>query len=170
MQLIAAVDKNWAIGQRGQMLVTIPADQKLFRQETMGKIIVMGRKTLLTLPGERPLDGRINLILTTDRSFKMKGADVCYSMDEAIEKLEWYKKERGFTDQDIYIIGGQSIYEQFLPYCDTAHITYIDYAYQADTYLVNLEKEGWIVTEESDEQTYFDLCYEFRKYRRGSGN
>ena len=100
----------------------------------------------------------------------MKGADVCYSMDEAMEKLEWYKKERGFTDQDIYIIGGQSIYEQFLPYCDTAHITYIDYAYQADTYLVNLEKEGWIVTEESDEQTYFDLCYEFRKYRRGRGN
>ena len=81
-------------------------------------------------------------------------------------RIKWYKEERGFTDEDVFIIGGQSVYEQFLPYCDTAHITYIDYAYQADTYLVNLDKEGWIVTEESDEQTYFNLCYEFRKYKR----
>lgn len=166
MQLIAAVDKNWAIGNKGQMLVAIPADQKLFRQETMGKIIVMGRKTLLTLPGERPLDGRINVILTTDKEFKVKGADICHNVEEVFECLDRYKKERGFSDDDIFIIGGQTVYEQFLPYCDTAHITYIDYTYQADTYLVNLEKEGWIVTEESDEQTYFDLCYEFRKYKR----
>ena len=166
MQLIAAVDKNWAIGHKGQMLVAIPADQKWFRQETMGKIIVMGRKTLLTLPGERPLDGRINLILTTDKSFKLKGADVCHGVEEGLNRIKWDKEERGFTDEDVFIIGGQSVYEQFLPYCDTAHITYIDYAYQADTYLVNLDKEGWIVTEESDEQTYFNLCYEFRKYKR----
>lgn len=95
MQLIAAVDKNWAIGHKGQMLVAIPADQKWFRQETMGKIIVMGRKTLLTLPGERPLDGRINLILTTDKSFKLKGADVCHSVEEVLNRIKWYKEERG---------------------------------------------------------------------------
>lgn len=169
MQLIAAVDKNWAIGYKGRMLVTIPADQKLFRQETMGKIVVMGRKTLLTLPGQRPLPGRINLIMTTDREFQIKDADICHSVDEVIQKLQRYKGEQGFTGDDIFIIGGQTVYEQFLPYCDTAHITYIDYAYQADTYLVNLEKEGWVVTEESEEQTFFDLCYDFRKYKRSPG-
>lgn len=166
MQLIAAVDKNWAIGYKGRMLVAIPADQKLFRQETMGKIVVMGRKTLLTLPGQRPLEGRINLILTRDKEFDIKGADICHSVDEAIRLLQWYKKEQGFTEDDIFIIGGQTVYQQFLPFCDTAHITYIDYAYEADTYLVNLEKEGWMVTESSDEQTFFNLCYEFRKYNR----
>lgn len=166
MQLIAAVDKNWAIGYKGQMLVTIPADQKLFRQETMGKIVVMGRKTLLTLPGGRPLDGRINLILTSDPSFTVKGADTCHSLEEALAKLESYKKERGFTEEDIFCIGGEQVYREFLPYCTAAHITWIDYSYVADTHMVNLEQEGWLVTDSSDEQTYFDLCYEFRKYKR----
>lgn len=166
MQLIAAVDKNWAIGKKGQMLVVIPADQKMFRQETMGKVVVMGRKTLKTMPGERPLEGRKNLILTRDPDFRIKGADVCRSLEEALAKLEEYKKDGICRDEDIFIIGGQTIYEQFLPYCDKAHITYIDYAYEADTYMVNLEKEGWRVTASSDEQTFFDLCYEFRKYER----
>lgn len=166
MQLIAAVDRHWAIGMKGQMLVAIPADQKMFRQETMGKVVVMGRKTLKTLPGERPLDGRMNLVLTTDPDFKIKGADVCHSFEEALAKLEEYKSKGICRDEDIFIIGGQSIYEQFLPYCDTAHITYIDYEYEADTYMVDLEKEGWKVTAVSDEQTFFDLCYEFRRYTR----
>lgn len=166
MQLIAVVDRNWAIGKKGQQLVTIPADQQMFRQETKGKVVVMGRKTLQALPGERPLDSRINLVLTRDAGFQVKGADVCHSMDEAMAKLEEYREKNGMQDSDIYIIGGGTIYEQFLPYCDTAHITYIDYAYEADTYMVNLEKEGWVLTETGDEQTYFDLCYEFRKYER----
>lgn len=169
MQLIAAVDKNWAIGNKGRMLVAIPEDQKMFRMETIGKVVVMGRKTLLSLPGERPLDSRINIVLTSDEKFQVKGADVCHSLEMALEKLEDYKKKGFCKDEDIYIIGGQSIYEQFLPFCDTAHITYIDYEYQADTYMVDLEKEGWIVTETSDEHTFFDLCYEFRKYEKNAG-
>jgi len=166
MQLIAAVDKNWAIGKNGQMLVTIPADQKLFRQETLGKIVIMGRKTFLSLPGQRPLDGRINLILTKDESFQVKGACVCHTVEEALEKAAEYQKEKGLGNDDVFVIGGQSIYEQFLSYCDAAHITWIDYEYAADTHMVNLEQEGWIITETSDEQTYFDLCYEFRKYQK----
>ena len=165
-QMIAAVDKNWGIGNRGQMLVAIPADQKLFRQETMGKIVVMGRKTFLTLPGKRPLDGRINLILSSDPKFEVKGAVVCRTEEEALAQIEELKAQRRLTDEDVFIIGGETIYRQFLPYCDTAHITWIDYAYMADTHMVNLEKEGWVEEETSDEQTYFDLCYEFRRYRR----
>ena len=104
MQLIAAVDKNWAIGRKGQMLVTIPADQKLFRQETIGKVVVMGRKTLAALPGGRPLDSRTNIVLTRDPSLSVKGATAVHSVEEALEKLSVYSVE------DIFIIWGQSIY------------------------------------------------------------
>lgn len=165
-QLIAAVDRNWAIGRKGQMLVAIPADQKLFRQETMGKIVVMGRKTFLTLPGQRPLDGRHNVILTENDSWNVKGAYVCRSEKEALDVIGRLEERFGLSDADVYIIGGESIYRQFLPYCSTAHITWIDYSYEADTHMVNLESAGWKQTETSEEQTFFDLCYEFRKYSR----
>ncbi len=165
-QLIAAVDRNWAIGRKGQMLVAIPADQKLFRQETMGKIVVMGRKTFLTLPGQRPLDGRHNVILTENDSWNVKGAHVCRSEKEALDVIGRLEERFGLSDADVYIIGGESIYRQFLPYCSTAHITWIDYSYEADTHMVNLENAGWKQTETSEEQTFFDLCYEFRKYSR----
>lgn len=165
-QLIAAVDRNWAIGRKGQVLVAIPADQKLFRQETMGKIVVMGRKTFLTLPGQRPLDGRHNVILTENDSWNVKGAHVCRSEKEALDVIGRLEERFGLSDADVYIIGGESIYRQFLPYCSTAHITWIDYSYEADTHMVNLENAGWKQTETSEEQTFFDLCYEFRKYSR----
>lgn len=161
MNLMVAVDKNWAIGNKGQLLVTIPADQKLFREETLGKVIVMGRKTLESLPGGRPLPGRTNVVLTKDPDYQVKGATVFHSLEETLRFLEAYPSE------DIFIIGGEQIYRQFIPYCNVAHVTYIDYAYVADTYFPNLEKEaGWILATESDEQTYFDICYEFRMYVR----
>ena len=161
MNLIAAVDKHWAIGSRGQQLVNIPQDQKLFRDRTLGKVIVMGRKTLKSLPGGQPLYGRTNVVLTRDPECRVKGAVVCHSLEDVLEFLESY--ESG----DIYIIGGDSVYEQFLPYCDLAYVTYIDFAYEADTWFPNLDRDPeWTMTEESDEQTYFDLCYTYRTYRR----
>lgn len=163
MKLIAAVDKNWAIGNKGQLLVSIPDDQKLFRQETAGKVIVMGRKTLESLPGGRPLPQRINIVLSRNQEYRMKGALVLHSMEEVAEELKQYDSD------DVYIIGGQAVYEQFMPLCDEAHITYIDYEYEADTFIKNLDRDPeWELQEESDEQTYFDLCYEFRKYSRCS--
>ena len=161
MNIIVAVDKNWAIGNQGQLLVSIPEDKKLFRDETMGKVIVMGRKTLESLPGKQPLYGRTNIVLTRNPDYKVKGAVVCHSLSEAMEELGKYPEE------DCFIIGGQSIYEQFLPYCNTAHVTYIDYRYSADTYFPNLDQDpSWEMAAESDEQTYFDLCYTFRMYQR----
>ncbi len=161
MNLIVAVDKNWSIGNQGQLLVSIPEDKKLFREETMGKVIVMGRKTLESLPGKQPLYGRTNIVLTRNPDYKVKGAVVCHSLSEVLEELGRYPEE------DCFIIGGQSIYEQFLPYCNTAHVTYIDYAYSADTYFPDLDQDpSWEMAAESDEQTYFDLCYTFRMYQR----
>lgn len=161
MNFIVAVDKNWAIGKNNQLLVTIPADQKLFREETKGKVIVMGRKTLESLPSGQPLKERTNIVLTRNENFTRKGVTVMHSLEETLEYL------KQFPSEDIFVIGGGDIYRQFLPYCDTAHVTWIDYAYQADTYFSNLDQDPeWHVTAESDEQTYFDLCYEFRKYER----
>ena len=164
MNLIAAVDKNWAIGNGGRLLVSIPEDQRLFREETMGKVVVMGRKTLESLPGGQPLHGRTTVVLSRDPQFQPKGAVVCRSLEEALEELKKYPSE------DIFVAGGQEIYEMFLPYCDVAHITYIDYGYEADTQFPNLdESEEWRMLLAGEEQTYFDLCYEFRLYRRVKG-
>lgn len=161
MNIIVAVDKNWSIGNQGQLLVSIPEDKKLFREETLGKVIVMGRKTLESFPGKQPLYGRTNIVLTKNPDYKVKGAVVCHSLPEALEEL------RKHSDEDCFIIGGQSLYEQFLPYCDAAHVTYIDYSYSADTCFPNLDQDpSWAMVAESDEQTYFDLCYTFRMYRR----
>lgn len=161
MNLIAAVDKHWAIGNKGQLLVSIPGDQKLFRDETLGKVVVMGRKTLESLPEGRPLYGRTTLVLSRDKNYQVKGARTVHSLEEALRELQKYPPE------DIYVAGGQEIYEQFLPYCQTAHITWIDYAYDADTYFPNLDEEQeWELAAESEEQTYFNICYEFRMYKR----
>lgn len=161
MNLIVAVDKHWAIGKHGRLLVTIHADQQMFLRETTGKVVVMGRRTLESLPGGQPLGNRVNLVLTKDRNYKVKGALICHSMEEALEKLREYNSE------NVYIMGGQSVYRQFLPYCDTAHVTAIDYVYDADTFFPNLNKdEEWELAEEGEEQTYFNLCYTFIKYVR----
>lgn len=161
MNLIVAVDKNWAIGKDGRLLVSIPADQQMFRSETTGKTVVMGRKTLESLPGKQPLSGRENIILSRDPGFEVKNAIVHSSFEETVELL---KKRRS---EDVFIIGGQSIYRQFLPLCDTAHVTWVDYAYDADTFFPDLDRSPeWRLKEESDEQTYFDLCYSFRRYVR----
>ena len=161
MNIIAAVDRNWAIGQKGRLLVSIPNDQKHFREETIGKVVVLGRRTLQTFPQGMPLQGRTNIILSKDRSYQVKGATVVHSIEELLRELEKYPTE------DVYCIGGESVYVQLLPYCDTAHITRIDHAYEADAHFPNLDRDSeWEVTADSDEQTYFDIAYTFLKYER----
>ena len=163
MNLIVAVDNNWAIGNKNQLLISIPNDQKHFREETTGKVVVLGRKTLATFPQGLPLKNRTNIILSKDKNFKVKDAIVVHSVEELLEQLKQYDSE------DVYIIGGESIYRQMLPYCDVAHVTKIDYSYEADTYFPNLDKdEDWVITADSDEQTYFDIAYEFLRYERKS--
>lgn len=161
MQLIVAVDKNWAIGYQNKLLVSIPADMRFFREETANKVLIMGKNTLESFPGGQPLINRVNIVIALEKDYKAKGTIVVYSIEEALEEAKKYKSE------DIYVIGGASIYKQMLPYCDKAYITKIDFAYQADTYFPNLdEMEDWILSEESEEQTYYDLAYTFCTYQR----
>ena len=161
MNIIAAVDKNWAIGKNNELLVRIPMDQKFFRETTTGKVVVMGRKTLESFPNGLPLKNRTNIVLTHDHTYKVPGAVVVHDMYELHEELKKYDSE------DIYVIGGETIYRQLLDECDVAHITKIDYAYDADAYFPNLdERPEWKITADSEEQTYFDLEYYFYRYER----
>ena len=161
MNLIVAVDKNWAIGLGNQLLVSIPQDMKFFRETTKGKVVAMGRKTLESFPGGQPLKNRVNVVLTTDKDYKTKGITLVHSIEDMVEELKKYEEE------DVYVIGGETIYRQLLPYCKKAYITKIDHAYHADTYFPNLDEDPeWEMTQISDEQTYFDLEYVFTIYER----
>lgn len=161
MNLIVNADKNWGIGRENQLLVHIPNDMKMFRQTTTGKVVVMGRKTLESFPNGMPLPKRTNIVMTTDQDYDGRGAIVVHSEEELFEEPKKY------ADEDIFIIGGESIYRMMLPYCDTAYVTRLDYAYDADTYFPDLDAlEGWEIVKESEEQTYFDLEYVFLKYQK----
>lgn len=161
MNIIAAVDNNWAIGYQNSLLVRIPRDQQMFREMTEGKVVVTGRKTLETYPQKQPLKNRVNIILSRDKKYTVKDATVVCSIDALMEELKKY------NDKEVYVAGGASVYEQLLPRCDTAYITKIDYRYQADAYFPRLDTASdWKLTADSEEQTYFDLEYYFQKYER----
>ena len=159
MKIIAAVDNKWAIGKSGKLLVSIPEDMKFFREETAGKVVIMGRKTLESLKDRTGLSGRTNIVITSNKNYSVKNAIVCHSIEEALKEASKY------DTNDVYVIGGGMIYEQMLDLCDEAHITKIDYTYDADIYFPNLDNnDKWKIAATSDEKTYFNICYEFIKY------
>ena len=161
MNLIVAVDENWAIGKDNKLLVSIPTDMKFFRETTTGKVVVMGRKTLESFPNGLPLKNRTNIVLTRNRDYQVKDAIVVHSVPELLVKLDKYSSE------DVYVIGGDSVYQELLPYCDVAHVTKINHVYAADSWFPNLDETGeWEITGESEEQTYFDLEYTFVRYEK----
>ncbi len=161
MNLIVAVDENWAIGKDNKLLVSIPSDMKFFRETTTGKVVVMGRKTLESFPNGLPLKNRTNIVLTRNRDYQVKDAIVVHSVPELLVKLDKYSSE------DVYMIGGDSVYQELLPYCHVAHVTKINHVYAADSWFPNLDETGeWEITGESEEQTYFDLEYMFVRYEK----
>lgn len=161
MKLIVAVDANWGIGCKNELLVRIPSDQRFFRETTTGNVVVMGRKTLESFPGGKPLKDRVNIVLTKENRSGEYGEVIVHSIEEAMEEIKKY------PEKIIYIIGGETIYRQFLPFCDVAYVTKIDHAYEADAYFPNLDEDSeWKLAEESEEQTYFDITYTFARYER----
>ena len=146
MNVIVAADQNWGIGKDNKLLVSIPADMKMFREETSGKVVVMGRKTLESFPNGLPLKNRTNIVITKNKDYDAKGAIVVHSIEEALEEIKKYPTE------DVYCIGGDSIYEQMLPYCDVAHVTKIDFAYEADSHFPNLDEDDEVVAMQLDRQ------------------
>ena len=158
MELIVAVYDDWGIGCCGTQPIALSADRKFFRETTRGAMVIAGRRTIGDFPGKKPLPGRVNVALTRSNT-EIPGFTVCNSPEEAVELAK--------TAERAMVIGGGSVYRQMLPYCNVAHVTKIDHEYEADAYFPNLdEDEDWEITADSDEQTYFDIAYEFLKYER----
>ncbi len=165
--MIAAADENWGIGKNGGLLAHISGDMKYFRETTKGKIVVMGRKTLESFPGEKPSRAAGNIVLTGNKDFVPEGVVICHSVEETLEKLKEYPKE------DVFIIGGGMIYSL---HGEKAYITHVYHTFEADTYLPDLEKQaGWKLTSVSDRYTNEPegeqpaMDYEFRIYERQNG-
>ncbi len=161
MNMIVNVDQNWAIGLGNRLLVRIPSDMKFFREVTTGKVVVCGRRTLETFPNGMPLKNRTNIVLSTNPGFTVKDALVCRSVPELLEELKKYDSD------DVYVVGGASLYRQLLPYCSVVHVTKVEHAFEADAWFPNLDKmPEWRITGDSDEQTYFDLTFHFFRYEK----
>ncbi|MCT4542570.1 MAG: dihydrofolate reductase [Vallitalea sp.] len=159
MNLIVAVDNNWAVGYNGGLLTYLPGDLPYFKEKTMDKIIVMGRKTLESLPNGKPLKGRKNIILTRDKDFVCENAVICYSKDEVLEYI------KQFNTEDVFIIGGSEIYNLFMNECNKAYITKIYEILKADKFINNMDKlNNWEITWKSDMQEHQGINYQWTLY------
>ena len=136
MNAIVNVTETWGIGQDNRLLLTISSDLRRFRQLTTGSTVILGRKTLETFPGGRPLRGRRNLILSGNPSFYVNGATVVHSLSDLREAV--------LPGEPLSVIGGASVYELLLPYCDTAYVTKTFVDLPADRFFPNLDTlPGW---------------------------
>lgn len=134
LKLIVAVTEDWGIGKNGQLVVSCKADMKHFVACTTGHAIIMGRKTLDSFPGGRPLKNRRNIVLTRDASFEREGVEVVHSVDEALAAVA--------GESEAWVIGGSQIYEQFLSYCTWAEITKTHCERVCDTFFPNLDEDS----------------------------
>lgn len=143
MIAISAVDKNWAIGNKGQLLISLPEDQKgVFRKYTSGHTVVYGRKTLETFPGQRLLPNRVNVIMSRSFDYEKEGAMVLHSVSELQDFL-------ALSADEVYLIGGASLYNSLIDLCDKAIITSIRAEFEADCHFPNLdENPDWELVEE----------------------
>jgi dihydrofolate reductase len=160
LKAIAVADRNWGLGKEGKLLVHLPGDWKYFREQTLGKVIVMGRETLEGLPGGEPLPGRTTVALSRNPSFKAN-CSVVSSLEECLDYLS------RFNGDEVYIAGGADIYRQFLPYCDECLITRIDAEFPADRFFDNLDERGdFTVAGESGPYNENGVSYRFVTYKR----
>lgn len=156
LNAIVAVDKNWGIGYKGQLLAHIPEDMKRFRDITMGHPILYGRKTLETFPYKKPLPGRMNYILSRNRSLMVPGATVLHSISEALQSCP----------DNTFVIGGSEIYDLLLPYCSIAHVTKIAAVFSADAWFQNLDESAiWKLADKGALREHNGLYYQFSIYQ-----
>ena len=159
MKLIAAVSENWGIGKDNCLLFNIPKDMKFFRETTMGKTVILGRKNLESFPSGKPLKNRTNVILTHDKNFSCEGAVTAGSIEELLAL--------DCVDDDTFVIGGESVYRQLLDYCDICYITKVHECVQADKFMINLdEREDWGLLSESEKIEDSGHIISFCVYKR----
>jgi dihydrofolate reductase len=159
MNAIVAVDANWSIGCGGKLLYYAPEDIKYFKHMTQGKVVVMGRKTFLSLPGSKPLPNRTNIVLTSDKSFRPESVIVCGSVENMLEAVSAYSPD------DVFIIGGEDVYTQMLSHCSRVYVTKFHGEKPADRYFPNLDKmDNWVVEGKSEDKEYNGLKFAFYTY------
>jgi dihydrofolate reductase len=160
MIAIAAADTRWGIGLGGDLLADLPGDRAYFRECTLGKIVVMGRKTLESLPGGKPLPSRVNIVLSRNPLFRAD-CEVFSSFDDCVSRLS------ASASGSVYIAGGAEIYRQFLPYCDECLITKIEAAFAADSFFPNLDADdAFECVWESETLSENGFMYRFTRYAR----
>lgn len=157
---IVAVDNDWGIGFNGDLLEHIPADLKYFKQLTSGYTVVMGTNTWNSLP-KKPLANRSNIIISSAQRLIMCQNTLRLHMEDIIEYFK-------YTKDEIFIIGGGSIYKQLLPYCEKVYVTKINKSHEnIDTYFPNLDElDEWTLGETSEVYEYNDFTYQFCQYNR----
>ena len=131
MKLIACIDRNWGIGKDNALLFDVKEDKRFFQRMTTGHIVLMGRRTMESLPNQKPLKGRRNVVLTSKPFDIPKGFEAVQSVSDAIER---------YDTEDMFIIGGGKVYESMVHLCDTAYITRVDETAQADVFMPNLDE------------------------------
>ena len=165
MQAIVAVTRDWGIGYQGDLLMHEREDMRHFVEHTRGATVVMGDRTLASFPGGRPLKNRINLVLTRDPQYEPEGVTVIRSLSELDRELE------RFADEEVFVIGGDSIYRQLLDRCDTALITRIDRVFEADAWFPDLDQDpDWELSETGEMQEYEGIRYQFLTYKKKNGS
>lgn len=176
MKAIAAADRKWGIGKDGGLLVHLPGDLRYFQKNTMGKVLIMGRKTLESLPGGKALPGRTTIVLSKDEHYAVQAADsartfLCTSFDEIMATLLTLEFSEGLDlEEDVWVAGGESVYRQFLPYCTEILVTKIDAEFDADRHFEDLdrlvEKGMMKVVSLGEPMTENGVSYRFLSYRR----
>lgn len=163
MNFIVAVDKDYGIAKNGNLLAALPRDLQFFKEKTIGNVVVMGRKTLESLPKKKPLPNRTNLILTREKNYTCEGAIVLHSLQEV---LDWIA-EQEITKERVFISGGAEIYTLFMPYCEVAYVTEIAERFGADRFIEKINENNiWEEVERSERQCENGFEYEWVTYHR----
>ena len=158
MELIVAVYEDWGIGADGTQPIALTADRKFFRQTTKGAMVIVGRRTVQDFPGQQPLPGRQNVVLTR-KGGDLPGFTVCQTVEEAVALAQ--------TAERAMVIGGGSVYQQMLPFCDTAYITKVHVTPESDTYFPNLDTDPkWELTQVLQSGEENGIGYEMLLYKR----
>lgn len=164
MKMILAADEKWGIARNGNLLCHLPGDLKHFKEQTLGKTLIMGRVTLESLPGKKGLPGRRNLVLTRNPNYQAQDAEVVHNRRELIQAVA------GLPEDDIIVMGGEKVYRDFLPECDTCIITKIQGDLKADQFFVDLDQDPDFEKEEIlPAQEENGISYRVFQYTRKTG-
>ena len=177
MKAIVACDKNWGIGKGNDLLFHLPGDMAYFRKTTKGGIIIIGRRTLESFPGGRPLPDRVNIVITRNKDYQAEDCIVCHSPEEAALVAATLDFEGAFAsglnaepeapEEKIFVCGGGQIYEMMMPYCEKVLVTKIDAEAEADTFFPNLDADpDFELVRESEPREENGISYRFTQYER----